>query len=421
MTTKEWKKTSSAGKMAIRATHKKLTKIDSSLTSYHAVPKHDLEARIRSLSNLMHTIEGYGEIKRGSNPQLSVKQKRKIVASEALYVQAEAKREYLASVKGVERNLRGLFGVGNATRPLAPGPGRFKALAEMVYGAVKYTGGPSDGRMLHESYWTEAIDPLHRNWHHPSNNPVFKRWSKLRYEDKSTTLSFYRWFETLTDDELKQLTPFGLLSTQYQDEAGREQYRVYIDGGRMKQPGNNDMLEPFSTEGYHTNFAGKGWSIFVISKDRKLYANNHDDLAGWFHAAFMGGKPVIAAGELFVRDGRLYGMTPKSGHYKPTADDIINGLNTLYGAGLNLDTAQAMAFRFKNGKGVIAKGGGTLCEWYDANQYRNSGGNQGFLRTEGIQKSDRLVWNPLTKKPQIINGDEWMNKDKFRGWVHPEN
>lgn len=421
MTHEKWKSTSNAGTFAIRANHKELMKIDASLKTYHQVAKHDLEGRIRALSNLMHTIENYGEIKRGANPQLSVKQRRKIDAAEALYAQADAKREYLASVKGIERNIQGMFGVGNAKRPQSPGPGRFKALAEMVYGALKYTGVPSDGRMLHESYWTEAIDPMHRNWGHPTNSPIFKRWAELRYEDKTTHLSFYRWFETLSDDELKQLAPAGLLATQYQDEAGREQYRVYVDGGLLKQPDKKDALQPFSTESYKTNFAGDGWAIFVISKDGNLYANNHDDQAGWFHAAFMGGKPVIAAGEIYVRNGQLFGITPKSGHYKPTANDIVNGLNALSDAGLQLDSAQAMAFKFKNGKGVIAKGGGTLCEWYDAAAYRTSGGTNGLLRTEGISKQYRMVWNSTTNQPQLIQGEEWTNKEKFRGWIHPDD
>jgi hypothetical protein len=196
----------------------------------------------------MHVIEKYGEVKRGANPKLSIKQRKKAAASEALYVQAEAKREYLASVKGVERNLKGVFGVGNAARISSPGLERFKTLAEMVYGALKY-------------------------------------------DDKTTTYSFYRWFETLTDEDLKALAPAGLLGTQYQDDAGRQQFCVYVDGGKLKQPGSNGELEPFSTKDYKTNFAGDGWSIFVISEDGPLYANNHDDVAGWFHAAFMGGKP----------------------------------------------------------------------------------------------------------------------------------
>ena len=72
-------------------------------------------------------------------------------------------------------------------------------------------------------------------------------------------------------------------------------------------------------------------------------------------------------------------------------------------------------------KGVVAKGGGTLCEWYDAETYVSSGGASGLLRTEGIQKSYRLVWNPDTGKPQLINGDEWLDKNKFKGWFHPDH
>lgn len=421
MTLKEWKTIGSAGTFAIRATHTHLTKIDASLTTYHAVQKHNIEGRIRALSQLMGVIEQYGEVKRGANPQLTVKQNKKITASQALYVQADAKREYLASVMGVERNMKGMFGVGNAKRVQDPGPGRFKALAEMVYGAVKYTGGPSQGRMLHESYWTEAIDPLHRNWGGNSfNSPVLKKWAKLRYEDQTTNLSFYRWFETLTDQELSQLTGGQELNaTQYQDEAGREQFRVYIDGDTLKQPNDEGDLVPFSTENYDTNFSGKGWSIFVISTDGKLYANNHRNIEGWFHSAFMGGKPILAAGEQYIRNGKLYGMTPKSGHYQPQATDMINGLNKLSELGLDLSPTQIMAYALKNGERLNAKGGGILCEWYDAEQYRSSAGVNGLLRTEGIANAYRYVWNPQTNQPQAINGDEWTNKQKFKGWIHP--
>ena len=34
----------------------------------------------------------------------------------------------------------------------------------------------------------------------------------------------------------------------------------------------------------------------------------------------------MAAAELFAKDGVLYAMTPKSGHYKPKPTDLIAGL-----------------------------------------------------------------------------------------------
>jgi hypothetical protein len=423
----EWKRSSSHWSQVRGLGHSRLGQIDDALQAYHLIPKQMIGERMRALDKIVAVTDEYRQNKATGSIVAFVQTRRekKVAAAEALYGQAKAKGTYLQAVQEAELSLPSLFGAGAKTPTKTSSNVQWTPLAHEILGLQKYIGPPDSGRVLHESYWTEAIDPLHRNWEHPTNSPIFSEWLKLRHEDKTTTLSFYRWFETLTDQDLMRLTKNQpLLATAYQDDIGREEFRVYVGGAshKLRKLTSPDTLADFSTAPYHTNFAGNGWCIFVISPEGKLYANNHDDSKGWFHAAFLGGKPVMAAGELFAKNGVLYAMTPKSGHYKPRAEDLIAGLKELRRQGLDLSETQVMVFKFdNNGKGMIAKGGGTLCEWYDAEDYINSNGDgsRGLLRTEGIQRSYRSVWNPKTGKPELINGDEWINKDRFRGWIHP--
>lgn len=425
MTTAEWKSATSHWSQARSKGHQNLRAIDTALDQYHFVAKDNIEERIRKLNALTLAAENYAKTKdtSGKFQFLVDRRMKKVDAAEALAKMAEAKIDYFARVLGAEKNLPAMFGVGAQTPMQAATTvqEKFLALARQLNGLQQYIGPAGTGRQLHESYWTEAIDPLHRNWHHPSNSPVFQKWIDLRHTQKTTNLSFYRWFETLTDDELMALTKGNqLLSTSYQSEAGREEFRVYVDGDKLKKLTSPDVLADFNTSGYKTNFAGDGWCIFVISPEGALYCNNHDDTKGWFHAAFLGGKPVMAAGELYVKNGVLHAMTPKSGHYKPRQDDLIAGLVKLRSLGLSLSETQLLSFKLDaGGKGMVARGGGTLCQWFDAEEYINSAGARGLLREEGIAKQYRYVWNPNTNQPQAINGEEWLDKNKFRGWVYP--
>ena len=425
ITLQEWKAASNHWSQN-RSSHTSLREMDTALEQYHAVPKQNIEDRIRALNKIMVLTEKYVATKQTGSVLLFLRTRRekKVEAAEFLRGQAQAKVNYLAGVLGAERNLPALFGAGASTPMQSAGTAqeRWVALAKEIYGLQKYIGTPGQGRVLHEDYWTEAIDPLHRNWHHPTNSPIFAAWTKARHVDKSTGLSFYRWFETLTDQDLKAMAPAGLLATAYQDAVGREQFRVYLADGRLKKLTKPDEMTDFSTATYKTNFAGPGWCIFVISTEGNLYANNHDDTTGWFHAAFMGGKPVIAAGELYAKNGILHAMTPKSGHYKPRPTDLIAGLNSLRAQGLDLSQTQVMNFKIgPNGKGLLGRGGGTVCNWYDAVPFIDSGGAAGLIRAESIAKDYRQVWDPQNNKPVKINGEEWLNKARWPGWTNYPN
>src|SRR6202034_2249790 len=48
------------------------------------------------------------------------------------------------------------------------------------------------------------------------------------------------------------------------------------------------------------------------------------------HCSFLAGKPVLCAGELGVRRGRLEYIDTGSGHYRPTTHNLLKALQKLH-------------------------------------------------------------------------------------------
>ena len=280
MTLQEFKDASSHWSQR-RKSHQNLIKIDQVLASYHTITKDRLEQRIISLNNVKDISKEYADEKRLFVWQ-DTRRKRKIDAADAVYNQAVVKIKYLQEVLTAEKRLPAMFGVGNQTpiQQAHNAMGRWAAAIKQIHGLQEYIGKPSHGRQLDAHYWKEAIDPLHRHWGNPKNSPVFKAWSTARHEDNSTHLSFYRWLETQSDDDIEQLAPGGLLSTAYQDEIGREQYRVYFRNNQLKYLQSPTEMVPWGSQNNSTNFCGNGWAIFVMSPEGKLYTGTHNSSTG---------------------------------------------------------------------------------------------------------------------------------------------
>ena len=109
---------------------------------------------------------------------------------------------------------------------------------------------------------------------------------------------------------------------------------ITIRGGKMFKHWPGKKL--FDTRETQTFFSGKGWAIFVVSHSDLWFAGSH--LVGKLqHSSFLGGRPVKSAGEIQVLDGQPTVISAKSGHYKPTLVQFMNGLHLLKQAGVNMD------------------------------------------------------------------------------------
>ena len=59
-----------------------------------------------------------------------------------------------------------------------------------------------------------------------------------------------------------------------------------------------------------------------------------------YHSDLMNFKPVLFAGEILIRGGKVIGITNSSGHYQPSLQQLINCLETFDSLGLDLSDVQ---------------------------------------------------------------------------------
>ena len=100
---------------------------------------------------------------------------------------------------------------------------------------------------------------------------------------------------------------------------------------------------PFDTRDTQTHFSGAGWAIYVVSASGLWYAGSH--LVGQVqHSSFVGGRPVLSAGEIQVHNGQPLIISAKSGHYRPTLEQFLAGLNSLKRNGVNMEMLKVAVF-----------------------------------------------------------------------------
>jgi len=138
----------------------------------------------------------------------------------------------------------------------------------------------------------------------------------------------------------------------------RAQFRVTFKNGLMyKYNFVTEKIALYDTTGF-TSAAGKRWSVFVMDHDY-LYSGAHDAMGsasdpestgsgnpwawqnmGFFHSSFLAGASVLSAGEMRVENGRLTGVTQKSGHYQPGIVQLKNLFTFLRFRGVNIDKVE---------------------------------------------------------------------------------
>jgi hypothetical protein len=61
---------------------------------------------------------------------------------------------------------------------------------------------------------------------------------------------------------------------------------------------------------------------YVLSLWGGIYSTQHDRNLHKFHSQYMGGKPVVCAGEMTIRNGILSRISNSSGHYRPSPEQL---------------------------------------------------------------------------------------------------
>ncbi|KAH6825376.1 IQ calmodulin-binding motif family protein [Perilla frutescens var. hirtella] len=178
-------------------------------------------------------------------------------------------------------------------------------------------------------HWIEAIDPRHRYGH--SLHLYYEEWCKT-----NTGQPFFYWLDLGDGREfdLKEC-PRSKLRQQcikYLGPTEREHYEFEVVDGKFLHKLSGKPLD--TNEG----LPGSKW-IFVMSTSKRLYIG--EKKKGLFHhSSFLAGGATLAAGRLMAEDGMLKGISPYSGHYKPTDDILDSFLSFLKENGVNLDAVE---------------------------------------------------------------------------------
>ncbi len=232
----------------------------------------------------------------------------------------------------------------------------------MVRDAVKVFKPKAQGngrlKPLDPGYKAEALDERHRMADMLSTmQRLFEQTFGASYHGRHTL--FIKWLDGLSDTlpaVVKQIlknaygnqfpdSAYEAFVTSGVDYKNNPQRRftnlVTIRGGLMYKhwPGK----KPFDTRDTQTHFSGKDWAIYVVSASGLWYAGSH--LVGQVqHSTFVGGRPVLSAGEIQVHNGQPLIISAKSGHYKPTMEQFLAGLNSLKRNGVNMETLKVAVF-----------------------------------------------------------------------------
>lgn len=182
-------------------------------------------------------------------------------------------------------------------------------------------------------HWLEALDEKHRYgsvlrpyynaWIAAGSPETFFSW--LDYGDgRFVNL----WSESTTSRKVVSRVQLEQSRVQYCSEKEREQYQVILRAGFLewrskKNPGGYRQSSRVNTA------KGVKW-IFVIDLHGRMYVNEKKRGA-FHHSSFVAGKPVMAAGRIFVENGVVVCVGPNSGHYRTTWKQMVDAIEYFLG------------------------------------------------------------------------------------------
>lgn len=160
-------------------------------------------------------------------------------------------------------------------------------------------------------FWVEMLDPCHR--------PLYIYWKK--WQKLGIKTPFFLWLEDEVVD--RNISRTNIISAHELDK-----YKIKIKSGRI-----------------HTVNSSIGMQIVNESTEDREYLfiiNLNDELliceakSGNRHVSISGGRPVLAAGNLWIKDGMLTKIFFRSGHYLPTLKNYKFTYRFLQDLGVNM-------------------------------------------------------------------------------------
>lgn len=173
--------------------------------------------------------------------------------------------------------------------------------------------------------------------------------------------------KTLADDFGKDVNPHGQQEDQaavnnnlmqwYQTKAARRALKLSFRAGVAHRWDFDDSGEKASLQVYDTDRFGDAveekMSLYVMDAGSRIYCSGKEDPEHVLkHSSFLAGDRVLAAGTLRVEQGRVVAVTGKSGHYRPTVQQMVNLLERLRAYQVDLGKVTVYRENYKGGFGA---------------------------------------------------------------------
>jgi hypothetical protein len=212
------------------------------------------------------------------------------------------------------------------------------------------------------------------------------------------------------------------------DQGEREAYRVHGQGGSLAYGLDK---APLDTGKWRSNWAGPGWGIYVMDQAGNFYAGPHK-VSLFHHSTFLAGGEVAGAGELKAVQGKLVGITNKSGHYAPAAEEAFQVLHHLKSAwGIDLGGVEFTYYSGRFPNGVKWQGGAAA--FYET--FKRGNFDEANRKAEAMSPSQPVVQQSTSSgsgqapqpapqpAPANAQGDKrsWVPKDPRSPSWRPRN
>lgn len=168
---------------------------------------------------------------------------------------------------------------------------------------------------VRKSYWFEILDPLHRAG--PEISLRYDKW------EASEIPSFFIFLEVIEYDSVLSFYAPYKHQIAYFDENQREKCRLDFSEGLIYLNG-----KLFDTDNYISEFSGVPYAIYVLGEDQEFYIVPHKKFISQHSTTYAAG-PVLDAGQIYVKDGKLIRLSNQSGHYAPTHASLLKSLAVL--------------------------------------------------------------------------------------------
>lgn len=220
------------------------------------------------------------------------------------------------------------------------------------------------------------------------------------------------------------------------DFASRELCRVIVNDGKLIRfhTDESGLQQQFTDTRNNFSHEKNGWAMLVINHKGEIFIHNHTGKSEgiepkYVHSSFMGGAPVLFAGEIRIEHGIITGISNYSGHYCPDEHHMKYALEHLQKKGLNLD--QCMVYRDNdlflreeiNDEMCLAA---EFCVYSDLktkilgfiDEQKTSINNEKMALRNRDKKEEaeekQKIWNTLDGLWKAINKQETENHIKFK-------